>query len=131
MSKLIDARYEDGREVCLGDVVEHEGRVHTVRHVSLGFTVLGAKNGVSVRWDVDMSMATLIRRATRREWFDLIGASEGFVESMWGNSRDCKVQRGLNYMQAAFPRYDPVERLATIRAEWLAKPMFGDKGEMR
>lgn len=132
MSKLIhdDARYADGRKVCLGDVFDpHHGdprRVgiacfgHGCREASI-FTTEG-QHWRTRHHDSKVSPPSLIRRATRREFFEMVG-----MDSV-------RIQR-LHFWNSPgiADDFQPwvKEREEQLFNAWLDEPMFNEEGEMQ
>lgn len=123
------SRYSDGRKVRLGDVVEW-----TWVSRKQGAGVLAycddAAIGVTVRTDhgdlgllLDDPSVTLHRRATRREYFELVGMPPGDMPwDSWYHGMRPSDRYDVDQL-------DVDERMATFET-WLDEPMFNEEGEL-
>lgn len=107
------AYYKDGRKVRLGDRTERSGVTYVMLAVRNGRTLVEGPWGVRSTFTQKRDVR-LVRRATRREWFELVGMNEH------------------DYPLEAFTstyRGHPSDRLEKFEL-WLDEPMFNDEGEM-
>lgn len=143
MSKLVhdDARYSDGRKVCLGDVVSGPSRGSGLMHVgSASFRNVELEDG-SVHVDTSVvhvlhvlamdnpnglgflaaEACRFIRRTSRREFFELVGIGERIQRLYFWNSP------GI----ADDFRPWVKEREEQLFNAWLDEPMFNEEGVMQ